>query len=428
MKTRSPLLDSVVHKAEHYFGREYVSIAEACALKADQLFQEVARAQSKGQEGKLANLTKAIFHSPQVRMAALIQAYKPEDKLSFEQLSRIAADLSYFRPCHETIWAWKEPKSSGVGFRSLCEFGIRRRSGQLVVRALLDARFGPDPCDAMAKGQGCDRMSDLVVTEMQRHPTWICADIENFYGSVGQEGVVALLGLPKAVVANFVFAPAGVVTAPRILSNERMPLSSDEAVRLGLPQGSLVSPMIAGLLIGPTLRSLIAADQVRFYGDDILIWTSSYREAEKVVIALTDALKAHPAGPFPLRRCDVMSSLGGFQFAKYRFRAAYGGRVIRCGIAPRSRMKFRRKLAKIGGMAIPWAEKLKAAKRYGKRWAKSFPRAHQDGNSDFNLFSTTLNVLTLAHQATTGAPPGVQLAKLKRKLAGAIRGRKKLNH
>jgi len=365
------------------------------------------------------------MRSPHARLIALIRTYDRENKLDLGGLSKVASQLNLFEPCNEPVFAWKELKSSGKGWRSLCMFGLRRRAAQIIVRDILDAKFGTDPLDEMRRGAGCDRSSDRIVMEMSVYSHWICVDLANYYGSVGQEGVIDLLGLPKAVVTNYVFAPVEVVkplsVSPHTLGS---PLWSDEAVRLGLPQGSLVSPMIAGLLLGPTLRSIIAADQVRFYGDDILIGTSSLAEAKKVVLALNDAFKAHPAGPFPLRRCDIMSNLSGFEFTKYKFRAAYGGQKIRRLIAPRSRLKFRRKLAGIGASELTWPEKLKAAERYTRRWVASFPRAHRNKDADYHDFETYMTIVDLSHRVATGEYLGLSLADIQRKLRRAIRGNK----
>ena len=92
------------------------------------------------------------------------------------------------------------------------------------------------------------------------------------------------------------------------------------AVLQGLPQGSRTSNIIAGLLLGPELRSSTSVDRVVVHGDDAAVAACSLAEAKALQKALPEVLAAHPAGPFLLNRCEIRHVGDGFDFLKYRHR------------------------------------------------------------------------------------------------------------
>ena len=112
---------------------------------------------------------------------------------------------------------------------------------------------------------------------------FVLVDIQDFYRSVQQKGLEETLGLPKKVFDNCVLISPDVSLSIHPSTSTHTPHHAfDSAVRQGLPQGSRTSSIIAGLLLGPALRSLTSADRIVVHGDDAAVAACSLKRSGSV--------------------------------------------------------------------------------------------------------------------------------------------------
>src|SRR5207249_10278413 len=95
----------------------------------------------------------------------------------------------------------------------------------------------------------------------------------------------------------------------------------EKAVRQGIPAGSRASPVIASMLLRPSLEASFAASlgRVVVYGDDIAIGARSKVEAANSKNQLQAAMADFPGGPLFLKKREIAHVSEGFNFTKYRF-------------------------------------------------------------------------------------------------------------
>jgi hypothetical protein len=166
------------------------------------------------------------------------------------------------------------------------------------------------------------------------------------------------------------------------------------AAQEGLPQGSRASQVVAGLLLGPTLREVSPAERFIFLADDIALAASTQKEAKALQKALVETLASHPAGPFRLKHCAVEHVSRGFDFMQYRHKAdtfALFDKMHRRPAA-RSYARYRRRIeAYFTHLAFRDAFRLTA--RYRWHWVRSFRRWRYVWLSKLALWQTTVEAM-----------------------------------
>lgn len=424
MSALSPREQSAVQKAALFGDPSFVACVRGHAAKHEATWRRLKNAYASGKSHRIRAAQNTMFKSYASKVTSFVRGLSPQDKLTPDEIKAEAAKLDLFSDPGETIVLRLQVKTSGKGARPICMFGRKRRAAQILVRDMIQAKFPPDPADLMARGMGTEIASDWVIDCMRKGATqFVVADIKDFYRSVQPKAMTELLGLPSSVIANCVLvSPA----APVVVSGHThasYPVPLDGAGPIGLPQGSLVSPLIAGRLLGPTLRLITAAGQARFYGDDILIAASGLSEAKALEKALHEHLSAHPAGPFHLKHSWICASWSGFDFAKYRFRAAYGGSRLRRLPARTSHRRFRERLAVVAAEDLPHKELWKRCWSYAVNWRKSFTRAYENKNTMPALDMKVATIFEYSRSVKAFAHDKAKLARAKRRLRAAIKGR-----
>ena len=187
------------------------------------------------------------------------------------------------------------PKPDG-GTRRIYSFGPEWRTIQrLLLNALNHA--GPRP-------HSRDEVVQTVLARLEKRPAYCTEiDIVDCYGSVAHNPttISSFTGLPAQVVSTLFCDAINVEDGGKHVSSflitDGFPGSKVAKPRLGLPQGSIVSPAIVERLLTPLLELLPQGKVVR-YVDNFLIMADSQEEAVSILSALGDALAHHPAGPF----------------------------------------------------------------------------------------------------------------------------------
>jgi hypothetical protein len=153
-------------------------------------------------------------------------------------------------------------------------------------------------------------------------------DIKNCFGSMKHDGVRGMLPLPGSVVDHVVLlseeTPIHFGSLPEYITT----YSAKKKALEGIPQGSLVSPLVARTLLDPTLRASALGGEVVSFSDDFLVFARTQGEAVAIKHALTHNLSSHPSGPFALKRLYINPVTDWFGFLGLRIRAhVVGGKV-----------------------------------------------------------------------------------------------------
>lgn len=249
-----------------------------------------------------------------VRLVKTLEAnrdLRPHRRRSRRKVMRVAEKVDPFTPTPKPVRFWLAPKKNG-GWRPICDFPLTIRAGQLMVRAVLDAC----PIRLVTYSQrGVPEALKKCRATVEKGG--ICyalrADVKSFYMSFAHPYIVSSLPIPKAVTANTVLIGRGqqlkeLKGGNKPQSKNLSQGSPDDAAhtaRQGIPQGSLVSPLIADRILSEVIRSLSLQGTVIVYVDDVLILGSSKQAVQEDFKTLRSALAEHPGGPLTLRRVQV---------------------------------------------------------------------------------------------------------------------------
>lgn len=368
----SPLRQAAIQKAAALGDPEFTSRVSDYGAKTDNLLKKVKSAKQANDKRDLRKARNALLKSHAAMVVALVSSLPVKHCRTAQDIEKVAGQLTPFADCGEPIERDWMPKVSGQGVRPITKFGWRRRALQRLCREFIKAMFGPDPSDLMAPGKGTEVASDWMCQRLLDGGRFVVlADLKDFYTNINREEVTRLLGLPRSVVENCIFVPGTTTVTINAKEDPSPPVPLDGASLMGLPQGSLVSPMTAGLLLGPSLRAF-AGDRFGIYGDDIAIVACTWAEAQAMQKALVESLKTHPAGPFRLKHCYIMTASDGFDWLKYRFKLTSSTAVSR----DVSRMSYRRFKEKAAALVLKKAipDDVKTVQNYERNWRKSYRR------------------------------------------------------
>lgn len=268
-----------------------------------------------------------VLRSLDARYCCLLLGWpKDEAPRSQGELLALARELNARRDCGEAVRAyWKKKK---IGGRWISIFGPKRRALQRLAKEVLDATVRVSPYDYCRRRRGANRallaMKSAAVTKGAR---WFStSDIRDCYGSFDREKMIPLIPLPRAVIENSILIPEG---AKVLLQKAFEQQASEQAVRRGIPQGSLASPAVAAFLLRPVLDKL-SGKVVLCHGDDIVTGTKTEKECKSNELALAQACLEHPAGPL-LMKSNRVARLGTpIDFLGYRMvrrRKQFGGGI-----------------------------------------------------------------------------------------------------
>jgi hypothetical protein len=321
-----PLVQSVQGKALGLFGPESVAEAVLAAKSYVRSLDRLGKAISAGHARKIRAAQDMLLKSHSAMFVCLIRSVHKDDGLTLEQLREAAEELDPWTDPGEAVQIRLFPKSSNgpgsLNFRPICVFGPLRKALQTLCADQILCLHGTEPVDFMQKGRGTEAAASHIQSLIQEGlEHFVVADVKNFYGSVRQECLESVLGIPVQVLRNCAFLAPSVSLVLPMHSLYKYDVPYDVLtgmVRKGLPQGSRTSTKIAGLLHGPVLRQIAPANRIVCHGDDIAIAAHDESEANALKNALQVAFEAHPAGPFRLRTCTVQRvDKGGLDFLKY---------------------------------------------------------------------------------------------------------------
>jgi Reverse transcriptase (RNA-dependent DNA polymerase) len=263
----------------------------------------------------------------------------PSKESQAAKAAEVAGAINVHLPCDERVYI-EAVRKGGEEYRLTCAFGELAQARQQLVVDLLRYREGLPHEQTMMNGG--------ITAAIKRAQTNFAAgfqysaelDIRRCFQSFRTENLSRLLRLPESVVehviriTNLVPVPSRTCRddilhylptdpeTPEDLFQARFG-SEWEQARLGLPEGSRLSPLLAELLLAPVVRALTARRKGRVltYADNFLLSATNEARLQRLVEDLQEELSWHPAGPVTVR--DQLQSRGprdSFEFLGYLLR------------------------------------------------------------------------------------------------------------
>jgi RNA-directed DNA polymerase len=226
------------------------------------------------------------------------------------------------------------PKGKGV-FRPLGIPAVRCRVAQEVIRALIDPIFEPtfhDSSHGFRRHRSCHTaMAQLVALHRQGYRVVVDADLKGFFESIPHLLILALVGREIAD-GNIVSLIKKCLQASVMEEGEVRP------TRQGTPQGGVVSPLLANLVLNH-LDWRLEALGYRFvrYADDFVVLCKTRRQAEKALQAVTQCVEDDLGLALNPDKTQLTTFGQGFVFLGYYVSA----RTIRMGGKAEERFKMK---------------------------------------------------------------------------------------
>ena len=259
------------------------------------------------------------------RLAATVRTFaKARPGATLEEILDFAERLDVWEELEERVQVMVLPKAKG-GYRLITKHGPKRMAQQFIVRDLLTLVGVDNEFDFARRGAGGEKAQIREVCQRievgYRH--WQTVDIKECFASL-RPGHFGWLPVPEPLLRSAVFLPkcakVGIVAKTEglkllsVTSTSDTPLGSPstvtaaiqpaiEKVRRGLPQGSVLSPLVARAFVGRELRRALPGDDevARFSFVDNLILGARYQpKLNQALDKLRTRLLALPAGPISL--------------------------------------------------------------------------------------------------------------------------------
>lgn len=315
------------------------------------------------------------------------------------EIKQQANALSLCSHIDETVGIEFQLKSQST-FRFISKFGPKRRAAQRLCADLLEIIYPLQSFDFSARGRGVDRavghLANLIEKENAQYLVKI--DISNCFGSPINEEVGKHLMLPKRVVNHCLLLGDNVKLAAQPIYGVELPhistlpyLKANGPARRGLPQGSSASQLIMNrAILGPRLRSLLFADHLVQYGDDVAVPAKDIATAEVILETLTSVFSTTPVGPFAIGRHSVAPIAEGCDFLGYRIsrKAKCFGGHLHYRPSKWAFSKMQAKAVEYYAAAGKGEEGAERVASYLLRWRAAFPRWPFNEWSNDHLRST----------------------------------------
>lgn len=283
--------------------------------QTDKKLTEYTTALKAGKKKDVRKIADQYMKSYSGRLAAVVDENhdrQEDQRYTLSKCHKLAAELKPHQPCEEKVWLSLKAKKNG-GRRVIQKFGIRRRSAQRMVRTLIQFRITPPEWQFTLQGvqkairevKGFDPGPDIWVARL---------DITDFYGSFTHGGLNELLWeIPNSITKNTLL---GEGSNTHYYHTYNFPTDVyTEAARQGVPQGSVVSPLIGALAVSEISWEPDDGVVLINYVDDFLILAPSKEKLEKATFALDSAVTHElPGGNFHLKHEQFGTFSEGVEF------------------------------------------------------------------------------------------------------------------
>lgn len=239
------------------------------------------------------------------RVISVLHGYpKTGKKITFDQVKKLANRTNPRAPSGEKVNVTTIPKADG-GKRPITKFGRVTRASQSMARDLIFMACGHSKFEYARKGRGREKLIEAINNANKNGGVRALGtfDIKDCFLSMGIAAVESVITVSPSIIRNSIFISDD--TSIHMHTN----LVSEHAVRAGMPQGGLASPIVAGLVIEPCLEKVPAKFRGS-YLDDILIGGGCVKEVEAAQNTLSEALESqYPSSPL-FEKCHAAFKIG----------------------------------------------------------------------------------------------------------------------
>ena len=338
------------------------------------------------------------------RVLSVLHSYpKSGEQITFEQVKKLANRVNPNVPSGEKVVVTTIPKADG-GKRPIIIFGRVARANQSMARDLIHMACGQSKFEYARKGRRRDKLMQAINNANKNGGVRALGtfDIKDCFGSIRLSAVETVIPISRRIIRNTLFVP------DETLIQMNTNLLSEHAVRAGLPQGGLSSPVVAGLVIEPCLEK-VAAKFRGSYLDDISIGGGMVEEVEAGLDTLAEAFASQYPGSPLFEKCSAAFKIGHQQdvlgyWPRPNPKANGGG--LRFSPSNKAIRRFYIRMA-TELLLLPyakWADKMEEAAYAFAASAKSWNGAHAGRENLITVFATEIEpLLEAAHKEVLGA-------------------------
>lgn len=229
------------------------------------------------------------------RIISVLHGYpKGKPFITFDEVKKLADQASPRHAPKEPVFLTQVTKSGG-GKRSLAVFGPVARANQHLARDMVLIARGISRFEFARKGRGREAMMDRILNAVKKGGVRALGtlDVKDCFPSIASSAVEMAVPLSRRVIENSLYVKAGTP----IDKHKNAEDISESAVHIGLPQGALTSPLVAGLVLEPCLDKVAAILRCA-YVDDVPLGDASKEKVQAQLDTLTAALKSqYPNSP-----------------------------------------------------------------------------------------------------------------------------------
>jgi hypothetical protein len=301
-------------------------IEMALADYAD-LIRKVERKASGGVKRRVAHATAWLLDTSDAKIAAMVRSMAGREPVCLPaELLAKAATLSVWQPLTEAVRVYWLPKTADK-FRPIVAYGPLRKAQGLMVRDMLMVAGVDTSTNFAVKGAGGESgLVNRICTLMNEGKDWWWTpDIKSAFPSM-HRGHFRWLGMDRRLLLNIVYLPKCArieVKLPKdaeafsaYLKDTHPDLPVDASlkditklmVRRGLPQGSVLSPLLAGALVAHMWGQTFCLPDavVLSWHDDLHVSTETKAQIKQVKEQFTHAMASLPAGPIEFHESPVL--------------------------------------------------------------------------------------------------------------------------
>lgn len=287
------------------------------ALRTHSMLLELRRASQAGAIRQARSLQNQLFGSVDARLDACCRALRRHSRK--EELTtalRMAFELNCYCPSREPAEYWSQVKKSG-GRRFVFRFGIEQTARQILTEQVLRASFNAPHWQYEHRGRGKDKAvrKALSLAERGEHRNVALLDISNCFTSFDGEALLRHIPLPKRVISHVILAHHPVADGHH-KSTVSTPSLQPEPLA-GLPQGSVVSNLVASTMLADLDRVLVPGCELIGFRDDLLVLSTTATGAYESARAIRQLLSEHRSGRFGLSRLEITDFSSEFDFLGY---------------------------------------------------------------------------------------------------------------
>lgn len=261
---------------------------------------------AKGQKKKARYAQARYLQSFAARLIAVRKTYRAQEhgkRPALSDLPLIARKLCAWQGSDEKVKVNYQLKTNGSGDRRITmNFGFENRALQRLVSRALEPFAELDKNQFATKGGVPAAIATVTDALQSGYRYGYEVDIVNCYPSLGGVGGTNLLPLPQSVTERVVISRELNLSPGNIKEWVGRKFLDDAIVdtiteaRLGIPQGSSVSPLVADILLRWVIGKVQTHGVIVTYADNFLLMSKTKEEAESMLLALRAALTGHPGG------------------------------------------------------------------------------------------------------------------------------------